>query len=436
MSEPVTIIGAGMAGAECTWQLARRGVPVRLYEMRPRTMTPAHRTDRFAEMVCSNSFRSDDPHHPSGLLKREMEQLDSLLVAQARKHAVPAGGALAVDRERFSDAVTRALEELPSVAILREEVAVLPSHGEVVVATGPLTASALASELARWLGSEDLYFYDAIAPIVDGETLDTSRMFWASRWGMGEPDSYLNVPLTRQEYESFVTALVAAEVVPLRDFEQHLFFEGCLPLEEMARRGPDTLRHGPLKPIGLRTPEGKRPWAIVQLRPETLARTHFNLVGFQTRLRHGEQLRVFRMLPGFERAEFSRLGQVHRNTYFNSPRLLGSDLSLQKDPRIFLAGQITGVEGYLESAACGLLVALTLAARRRGETLELPPPTTALGALAQHLLGADSRNFQPANVHFGLFEPIAARVPRSERRVAFAARATRDFESWRVRCKL
>lgn len=434
MCDPVVIIGAGMAGSECAWQLARRGIPVRLYEMRPSNMTPAHRSGRFAELVCSNSFRSDEATHPAGLLKREMAELGSLLILKARENAVPAGGALAVDRERFSEAVTQTLENLPGVEVLRQEVEVLPEAGEVVVATGPLTSSRLTAALLEKLGAEELYFYDAIAPIVDGETLNTERMFWASRWDKGPNESYLNVPLTQAEYEAFVQALVSAEVVPLREFERELFFEGCLPIEEMARRGTDTLRHGPLKPIGLKTPDGKRPWAVVQLRPEGLARTHFNLVGFQTRLRYGEQLRVLRTLPGFSQAEFVRFGQVHRNTYFNSPRLLASDLSLKKDPRIFLAGQITGVEGYLESAASGLLVALVLVSRRRGRSFELPPPTTALGALVRHLLASEPQHFQPANVHFGLFEPLSEKRPRSERRAAYAERAVREFASWRERC--
>lgn len=432
----VTIIGAGMAGSECAWQLARRGIPVRLHEMRPEHLTPAHRTGLFAEMVCSNSFRSDEPTHPSGILKREMEAFDSLLVRVARAHAVPAGSALAVDREAFSAAVTGELSGLPQVEIVRGEVTELPGGGTVVVATGPLTSAALARHLAALLGPEDLYFYDAIAPIVDGETLDTRKMFWASRWGKGGSDDYLNVPLERDEYERFVEALVAASTVPLRDFEQSLFFEGCLPIEEMARRGLDTLRHGPLKPIGLRDPTGKRPWAVVQLRPETLARQHFNLVGFQTRLRYGEQERLLRLLPGFERAEFLRFGQVHRNTYFNAPRHLAADLSLRADARVFLAGQLTGVEGYLESAASALLVAIVILQRWRGLEPCLPPPTTALGALVEHLLRSNPQHYQPANVHFGLFAPLERPLPRSERRAALAARAAQELAAWRRRCGL
>ncbi len=355
-TDPVHVVGAGLAGSECAFQLASRGVPVVLYEMRPVRPTPAHHTDRFAELVCSNSLRSDDPEHAAGLLKREMESFGSLVLAAAREHAVPAGGALAVDRERFAAAITERLAGLAGVEIRREEVTALP-EGDVVLATGPLTSPALA-ELLRRLCGEHLYFYDAIAPIVDGESLDFGPLFAASRYGKGGGDDYWNVPLDRAGYEAFHRAIVEAEVLPLHDFERALFFEGCLPIEELARRGVDTLRFGPMKPVGLRGPDGRRPWAVVQLRQESLATKHFNLVGFQSRMKWPDQQRVFRLLPGFAAAEFVRLGQIHRNTFVNSPRCLDAHYRLRAAPRVRLAGQITGVEGYLESAATGLAVAL------------------------------------------------------------------------------
>jgi methylenetetrahydrofolate--tRNA-(uracil-5-)-methyltransferase len=430
-NSPVHVVGAGLAGSECAWQLARRGIPVVLHEMRPVRPTPAHHTDGFAELVCSNSLRSDDPHHAAGLLKREMEALGSLILSAARSTAVPAGGALAVDRDLFSAAVTRAIADLPLVEVRREEVTAPPLAAETVLATGPLTSPQLSAWLAARLGAEALYFYDSIAPIVEAESLDESKLFWASRWGKGEGDDYLNAPMDRDQYAAFHAALVEAEVAPLRDFEAALFFEGCLPIEEMARRGLDTPRYGPMKPVGLRAPDGSRPWAVVQLRREDLAKSQFNLVGFQSRLKWPEQKRVFRTIPGLENAEFVRFGQVHRNTFVNAPLGLDAFYRLRPEPRIRLAGQITGVEGYLESAATGLLAGLYIALEREhGVAPAALPGTTALGALARHLTESDPRHFQPANINFGLFEPLVPLPRRDQRRAAFAERAHAALRAW------
>jgi methylenetetrahydrofolate--tRNA-(uracil-5-)-methyltransferase len=433
---PVQVIGGGLAGSECAWQLARRGVPVVLHEMRPVRKTPAHATDAFAELVCSNSLRSDEADHPAGLLKREMEAFGSLIIAAARAAAVPAGGALAVDRDRFSAAITACLASHPLVEVRREEVPEVPT-GPAVLATGPLTSPSLAASLQALLGAEYLYFYDAIAPIVDAETLDLSKMFRASRYGKGGGDDYLNASLARAGYEAFVAALVAAEVLPLHDFERALFFEGCLPVEEMARRGVDTLRFGPMKPVGLTAPDGTRPYAVVQLRQENLASTHFNLVGFQSRLKWADQLRVLRTIPGLERAEFVRLGQVHRNTFICSPIHLDELYRLKALPAVRLAGQVTGVEGYLESAATGLAIGLYLAHETCGEAngaeVEPLPATTALGALARHVTQSDPGSFQPANINWGLFLPLPGRVPRAERKSAYAARAGEELRAWAAR---
>ena len=426
---PVTIVGAGLAGCECAWQLAERGVPVSLYEMRPGRSTPAHKTGDLAELVCSNSLRSDDPEHAAGLLKRQMERFGSLVIGSARRAAVPAGGALAVDRDRFAHLVTQALEGHASIELFREEVTEIPD-GDAVLATGPLTSPDLTERLRALLGSEHLYFYDAIAPIVDAESLDMSRLFWASRYGKGSGDDYLNAPLDEVEYLAFHRAVTEAEVLPLQEFEQALFFEGCLPIEEMARRGLDTLRFGPMKPVGLRAPDGRRPHAVVQLRQENLARTHLNLVGFQSRMRWDDQERVLRMIPGLQSATFVRLGQIHRNTFINSPIHLDAMYRVKNRPGLRLAGQITGVEGYLESAATGLVVALYLALERRGATPTPLPAATAFGALARHLTESNPKRFQPTNINYGLFPDLPGRHRRRERRSAHAARASRELERW------
>jgi methylenetetrahydrofolate--tRNA-(uracil-5-)-methyltransferase len=437
-ARPIHVVGGGLAGSECAYQLARRGIGVVLHEMRPERPTPAHKTGRFGELVCSNSFRSDDPWHAAGLLKREMEACGSLVIAAARAAAVPAGGALAVDRERYAERVTATLEAHPLVEVRREEVTELPA-GEVVVATGPLTSEAMSGILSELLGGEYLYFYDAIAPIVEAESLDLSLLFAASRYGKGGGADYLNAPFTRGEYLAFHRALAAAEVVKAHDFEkglveQDLFFEGCLPIEELARRGVDTPRFGPMKPVGLTAPDGRRPYAVVQLRQEDLAKSHYNLVGFQSRLTWGDQKRVFRMIPGLEHASFVRLGQIHRNTFVNAPTHLDELYRVRALPRLRLAGQITGVEGYLESAATGLAIALYLALERRGAAFEPLPATTALGALARHLTESDPRHFQPANVNYGLLTPLAGvRGGRQDRRQAYADRAREALAAWLTR---
>jgi methylenetetrahydrofolate--tRNA-(uracil-5-)-methyltransferase len=426
----VHVIGGGLAGSECAFQLARRGVPVVLWEMRPGRSTPAHKTGSLAELVCSNSLRSDDPEHPAGLLKREMEAFGSLILGAARAAAVPAGSALAVDRDRFAARVTETLAAHPLIDLRRGEATELPAEGDVVIATGPLTSEAMAGRLQQLLGSDYLYFYDAIAPIVEAESLEMGPLFWASRYGKGGGEDYLNSPLDRERYLAFHAALTSAEALPLHDFEQGLFFEGCLPIEEMARRGVDTLRFGPMKPVGLTAPDGRRPYAVVQMRQENLAKSHFNLVGFQSRMTWGEQARVLRMIPGLERAEFVRLGQIHRNTFVNAPLHLDAFYRVRSAPRVRLAGQITGVEGYLESAATGLAIGLYLALERCGCEPAPFPASTALGCLARHLTESDPRHFQPANVNYGLFSPLDERLRRADRRAAYVGRARRDLAAW------
>ena len=446
-SNPIHVVGAGLAGSECAWQLARRGIPVVLHEMRPERSTPAHSSADMAELVCSNSLRSDDPLHAAGLLKREMEVFGSLVIGAAREAKVPAGGALAVDRTLFAAEVTRRIESEPLIEVRRHEVTELPGaedDADVVLATGPLTSDALADVLLGLLGEEYLYFYDAIAPIVDGESLDMDVLFAASRYGKGGGADYLNAPFTQEQYQEFYEALVSAEVSDLKSFEKKLFFEGCLPIEEIAARGVDTPRFGCMKPVGLRTPDGSRPYAVVQLRQEDLAKTHYNLVGFQSRLKWGEQKRVFRMIPGLENAKFERMGQIHRNTFINAPTHLDRRYRIKTSPRVRLAGQITGVEGYLESAATGLAIALYLQLERQGAGTgkdlpgnDLPgsdlPGTTALGALARHLTESSPKNFQPANINYGLFEELPGRVRKQNRRAAYAERARHDLLAWAAR---
>ena len=426
---PVTVVGAGLAGSECAYQLASRGIPVRLHEMRPVRSTPVHKSGDLAELVCSNSLRSDDPEHAAGLLKRQMEAFDSLIIAAARKSAVPAGGALAVDREIFARTVTGTIAAHPLIELVREEVSEIPK-GDVVVATGPLTSPELTERIQELLGSEYLYFYDAIAPIVDAESLDMAQLFWASRYDKGGGSDYLNAPMDRESYLAFHQAVIEAEVLPLHEFEKALFFEGCLPIEELARRGVDTLRFGPMKPVGLTAPDGNRPYAVVQLRQENLARTHLNLVGFQSRMRWGDQERVLRMIPGLGNADFVRLGQIHRNTFVNSPIHLDDHYRLREHPRIRLAGQITGVEGYLESAATGLIIALYIALERQDSETTSLPYTTALGALARHLTESDPEKFQPANINYGLFPELPGRPRRKERRGLYAGRAWTELTAW------
>ena len=432
MPSSVHVIGGGLAGSECAWQLAERGVSVVLHEMRPVKGTPAHKTGDLAELVCSNSLRSDDPFHAAGLLKREMEAFGSLIIGSARQAAVPAGSALALDRDRFAALVTEAIGRHPRIELRRGEATEIPA-GEVVIATGPLTSEAMSSGLQRLLGSEYLYFYDAIEPIVEAESLDLSKLFWQSRYGKGEGEDYLNAPMNKEEYLAFHQAVTEAEVVAPHEFEKAVFFEGCLPIEELARRGVDTLRYGPMKPVGLTAPDGRRPYAVVQLRQENLAKSHFNLVGFQSRMKWGEQERVLRLIPGLENARFVRFGQIHRNTFINAPVHLDQHYRVKSDPRVRLAGQITGVEGYLESAATGLANGLYIALERQGCRPEPFPATTALGALARHLTESDPRHFQPANINYGLFKELPEKFRKADRRAAYVERAQAELAAWAER---
>lgn len=426
--EPVTIIGAGLAGSEAAWQLAVRGVPVRLVEMRPANRGPAHHSDMFAELVCSNSFKSTDPHSATGLLKTELEALGSLLLDVARRSAVPAGGALAVDRERFSRMVTETISAHPLVEVIVEEANSIP-YGDVIVAAGPLASEPLTRALSALTGSQHLAFFDAAAPIVDADTIDHHIVFAASRWEKGEGADYLNCPMDREEYESFIAELIAAERVTLREFERRELFQACQPAEEVARTGLDALRYGALKPVGLTDPRtGERPWAVVQLRAENRERTAYNLVGFQTNLTFGAQDRVFRMIPGLQEATFLRYGVMHRNTFIDAPRLLTPDLSLRSHPRIRIAGQLSGTEGYLEAIATGLLAALGVYAAR-GELPPLKlPSTTALGALIAYATDPATGDYQPMHVNFGLVPPLAERVRGKRARYeAYALRARADM---------
>ena len=436
VSQPVHVVGGGLAGSECAWQLAERGVPVVLHEMRPVKGTPAHKSGDLAELVCSNSLRSDDPFHAAGLLKREMESFRSLIIGTARDAAVPAGSALALDRDRFAALVTERIAAHPRIELRREEVTALPAQGDVVLATGPLTSEAMSGVLQELLGSDYLYFYDAIAPIVEADSLDLAKLFWQSRYGKGEGEDYLNAPMDREEYLAFHQAVTEAEVLVPHDFEKAVFFEGCLPIEELARRGVDTLRYGPMKPVGLTAPDGRRPYAVVQLRQENLAKSHFNLVGFQSRMKWGDQQRVLKMIPGLEQARFVRFGQIHRNTFVNAPVHLDTHYRIKTAPRVRLAGQITGVEGYLESAATGLAIGLYLSLERQGrpaESIEPFPATTAFGALARHLTESDPKHFQPANINYGLFTELEGRVRKGDRRAAYVERAQSELAAWAAR---
>ncbi len=410
---PIIVVGGGLAGCEAAWQIARRGLPVHLYEMRPIRPTLAHRTDRLGEIVCSNSFKSDQPGTGPWRLKEELTRLDSLLLRLAYECRVPSGASLSVDREQFASAVTAALTSCSNLEIIREEVEQIPREGITVLATGPLTSESLSDSIREFTGQEHLYFYDAISPIVDAETIDLSKVYRASRYDKGGAD-YLNCPLTREQYQKFYEALASAESVPLHECERAMYFEACLPIEEMARRGVDTLRFGPMKPVGLPDPlSGKLPYAAVQLRQETLKADSYNLVGFQNHLRFGEQERVFRMIPGLERAQFTRLGQIHRNTFINSPKILSESLQAKKDPRIFFAGQISGVEGYVECIATGLIAGINASRLTSGQPLRVPPRGTAIGSLIHYLVSADPDGFQPENINFGIMpSPVPSRVKK------------------------
>jgi methylenetetrahydrofolate--tRNA-(uracil-5-)-methyltransferase len=429
----VRVIGAGLAGTEAAFQLAERGVAVELVEMKPGKRSPAHRSDLLGELVCSNSLRSDSPKTAIGLLHAELRRLGSLVLHAADMARIPAGEALAVDRTRFASLITDTIRSHPKITFIHEEATALPAGPRpVIVATGPLTPDSLAGKIAAITG-ERLYFYDAIAPIVDSASIDRAIAFPASRWGKGGND-YLNLPLSREQYYAFVAALLEGEKIEPRPFEEPKYFEGCLPIEVMAARGQDCLAFGPMKPVGLVDPRtGRRPFAVVQLRAEDAAGTAWNIVGFQTRLTWPEQQRIFRSLPGLERAEFLRLGQIHRNTFLESPGLVASDLSLTSEPHLFFAGQITGVEGYVESAASGLSVALSVLGRLQGQPLAPPPAETALGALWAHVTGRahpPGLPYQPSNANFSLFAPLDQQVRKNERRAAWASRAQKAFERW------
>ena len=442
--KPIHVVGGGLAGSEAAWQIARAGVPVVLQEMRPMSETAAHKTGGLAELVCSNSFRSDDAmNNAVGLLHEEMRRCGSLIMACGDRHKVPAGGALAVDRDDFSDAVTAALEAQPLVTIERTEVAGLPPEDwdSVILATGPLTSPALTDAILALTGEEQLAFFDAIAPIVYTESVDFSRAWYQSRYDKpgpgGSGKDYINCPLDQAQYEAFIDALLAAEKTAFKEWEDTPYFEGCLPIEVMAERGRETLRFGPMKPVGLTDPNtGAQPHAVVQLRQDNALATLYNLVGFQTKLKYGEQVRVFRTIPGLENAEFARLGGLHRNTFINSPRLLDASLRLRAQPRLRFAGQITGVEGYVESAAIGLIAGRFAAAERVGVEMAPPPATTAMGALLNHITGgAEAETFQPMNINFGLLPPIPKepgrkRLKKSERKPAMAQRALGDLAVW------
>ncbi len=433
---PIHIIGGGLAGSEAAWQAARAGVPVVLHEMRGPHRTDAHHSDALAELVCSNSFRSDDPEHNAvGLIHAEMRALGSLVLAEADAARVPAGSALAVDRDAFAAGVTAAIMAEPLIEVRRELVAAPPSEWQsVIIATGPLTAGPLAEWIAARTGEDALAFFDAIAPIVHFESIDMDTAWFQSRWDKGDSRDYINCPFDKAQYEAFVDALLAGDKTEFKEWEGTPYFDGCMPIEVMAERGRDTPRFGPMKPVGLTNPAtGRRAWAVVQLRQDNALGTLWNIVGFQTKLRHAEQVRVFRTIPGLERAEFARLGGLHRNTFIKSPVLLDAQLRLKAEPRIRFAGQITGCEGYVESAAVGLIAGRMAAAEARGGVLAPPPPTTAVGALLGHITGgAAADSFQPMNVNFGLFPPLDPLPHKSVRKPALAARARNDLAAWRT----
>jgi methylenetetrahydrofolate--tRNA-(uracil-5-)-methyltransferase len=454
----IRIIGGGLAGCEAAWQAASRGVPVTIYEMRPVRPTEVHKTDRLAELVCSNSFRGDKLDNAVGLLKEEMRRLDSLILHAADVARVPAGAALAVDRDLFARSVTQAIHEHPLITLSREEVTSIPVatvDSPVIMATGPLTSPDLSTAIVQLVGSEHLYFYDAISPIVLAETIDMTKVFRASRWNRNSPKSgvqssesggnktcgtddgegdYLNCAMSAAEYRAFYGALNTAESATVHDFDREKFFEGCLPIEVMAHRGEDTLRFGPMKPVGLVDPRtGRQPYAAVQLRQDNLAGDHYSLVGFQTQLKWGEQARVLRMIPGLERAEFVRFGMVHRNTYINGPTVLCDTWQTRSNPALFFAGQISGVEGYVESAASGLMAGRNAAALALGQPLSAPPRTTAIGALAFYVSHANPHDYQPTNITFGIMEPPQPAVKdRQKRKLAISECALRDLEAWKA----
>ncbi len=426
----ITIIGGGLAGCEAAWQTVKEGVPVRILEMKPLRFSPAHGSSFLAELVCSNSFRSQDPESAVGLLKEEMRYLGSMVMEAARIHQVPAGKALAVDREGFAREITSRIAAHPLIEVIHQDVSTLPEKSPLILATGPLTTDELAQDLGRLVGSRHLHFYDAIAPIVYLDSIDFNNAYRGSRYGHGGAD-YINCPMDESEYAVFLEQMLQAEQVPLHSFEDVRYFEGCLPVEIMAQRGRDTLRFGPMKPVGLPDPKtGEIPFAVVQLRQDNQEGTLYNMVGFQTKLKWPEQERVFRLIPGLEKAEFARLGSIHRNTFVNGPEVLSSTLQLKKAPHIILAGQITGVEGYVESAAMGILAGINACRFLQNKPLVIPPPTTAMGALVAHISQKPKKDFQPMNVNFGLFPPLEGKIPRRLRGKTYSERALADLKDW------
>jgi len=439
--QTIHIIGAGLAGSEAAWQLAQQGFAVNLYEMRPHTTTPAHKTDKCAELVCSNSFRADNLENAVGLLHEEMRRLDSLIMFTGDECKVPAGGAMAVDRELFSQSVTDKLNAEPLITLIKEEITEIPKDGIVLIASGPLTSDALYQNIQKLTGEEHLSFFDAIAPVVDAETVDMDKAYWKSRYDKnvieGEDGDYLNCPMNEEQYKAFIHELLNAEYMAFKDFEDVPFFDGCMPIEVMAERGIDTPRFGPMKPVGLEHPEtGEEFYAVVQLRQDNRAKSLLNIVGFQTKMKYSEQLRVFRLIPGLENAEFFKLGSLHRNTFIKSPLLLDKSLRLKKEPRIMFAGQITGVEGYVESASMGLMAGRFIADILRDDEPNIPPEDTAMGALLGHISGTHINNFQPMNINFGLL-PTAPkrdgkkRLKKSERRRLVSDKALASLDAWK-----
>ncbi|RCX21318.1 methylenetetrahydrofolate--tRNA-(uracil-5-)-methyltransferase [Fontibacillus phaseoli] len=427
----VTVIGAGLAGSEAAWQLASRGIPVTLYEMRPVVKTPAHHTDKFAELVCSNSLRANGLTNAVGVLKEEMRMLNSLILGAADRNAVPAGGALAVDRDGFSGEITKSLHEHPLVEVVNEEITEIPQEGIVIIATGPLTSPALSEQIRSLTGEDYFYFYDAAAPIVERDSIDMDKVYLASRYDKGEA-AYLNCPMTEQEFDAFYEALITAEVAQLKEFEKEVYFEGCMPIEIMMRRGKQTALFGPMKPVGLVNPHtGTLPHAVVQLRQDNAAGTLYNLVGFQTHLKWGEQKRVFSMIPGLEQAEFVRYGVMHRNTFINSPKLMQPTYQLKKRPTLFFAGQMTGVEGYVESAASGLIAGINASLTFADQEGIVFPEDTTLGSMARYITTADFEHFQPMNANFGLFPKLDTRYrKKAEKNEALARRALDSLRSF------
>ncbi|WP_417916346.1 methylenetetrahydrofolate--tRNA-(uracil(54)-C(5))-methyltransferase (FADH(2)-oxidizing) TrmFO [Candidatus Electronema sp. JC] len=432
MTAAIQIIGGGLAGCEAAWQAAQRGCHVELYEMKPTRFSPAHESELLGELVCSNSLRSNAPDTAVGLLKEEMRRLYSLVIRAAEASAVPAGTALAVDRQQFAEYLTRVMDAHPRITVIREEVTALPETDRpLILATGPLTSEAMTTSLIALTGEKHLAFYDAIAPIIAADSLNMERIYRKSRWDDDTPGDYLNCPMDEAEYNAFIELLGNAQAVPLKAFEEPKYFEGCLPIEVMCARGKDTLRFGPMKPVGLADPRsGREPHAVVQLRAENCDGTAYNLVGFQTKLTYAEQQRVFRTIPGLEQAEFVRLGSIHRNTFICAPVLLDQFLQMKKRPGLFLAGQLSGVEGYVESTAMGLLAGINAARLALGQAMAAPPAGTALGALIRHLTETDPAHFQPSNVNFGLFPPLPGRVRKKDRGGQRAERALRLLEEW------